>query len=93
MEKVEGIDRVRVSLNEGLTILDLKPSNTITMAKLRQIIKNSGFVSKDATIVARGEIKSANGHRVFDVSGTGERLTPAAEPQPADDAWRFSVSR
>ena len=71
MQKVDGIQTVRVSLNDGLTILDLKPGNAITLAKLRQIIKNNGFVSKEANVVARG---AANGPRGFVVSGTNERL-------------------
>ena len=28
MKKIDGIDNVRVSLKDGLTILDLKPGNT-----------------------------------------------------------------
>ena len=54
MQKVDGVQSVRVSLNDGLTILDLKAGNAVTLAKLRQIIKNNGFVSKEATAVARG---------------------------------------
>ena len=53
MQKVDGVQSVRVSLNDGLTILDLKAGNAVTLAKLRQIIKNNGFVSKEATAVAR----------------------------------------
>ena len=93
MEKVDGVDKVRVSLNDGLTILDLKPSNTITIAKLRQIIKNNGFVSRDAAVIARGEAKSVAGRRVFEVSETGEQLVPAADPQRVGDAWRLTLPR
>ena len=56
MQKVDGVQSVKVSLNDGLTILDLKPDNAVTLAKLRQVIKNNGFVSKEAQIVARGSI-------------------------------------
>ena len=57
MRKVEGVESVRVSLNDGLTILDLKPANAVTIARLRQIIKNNGFVSKEANVIAHGEPK------------------------------------
>ena len=89
MQKVEGVESVRVSLNDGLTILDLEPGNAVTMAKLRQIIKNNGFVSKEAIATARGEPK---GERAFLVSGTGEQLPVSSAAQKADTAWRLVVS-
>jgi ribosomal protein L19E len=67
MQKVEGVQAVRVSLNDGLTILDLKPGNAITLAKLRQIIKNNGFVSKDVSVIARGRPRMA--HEVSSSAG------------------------
>jgi hypothetical protein len=88
MQKVDGVQSVRVSLNDGLTILDLKPGNTVTLANLRQIIKNSGFVSKEVNVVARG---ATNGPRGFVVSGTNEQLSLSASPQQAADDWRFTV--
>ena len=54
MQKVDGVQSVRVSLNDGITILELKPGNAVTIAKLRQIIKNNGFVSQEAHVIARG---------------------------------------
>ena len=88
MQKVDGIQDVRVSLNDGVTILDLKPGNTVTLAKLRQIIKRNGFVSKDASVVARG---SANGQRTFVVSGTNEQVMLSAAPRPTGDKWELTV--
>ena len=77
-----------MSLNDGLTILDLKPENAVTLAKLRQIIKNNGFVSKEASVVARGATK---GPRGFVVSGTNEQLSVSASPQQVGDDWRLTV--
>ena len=93
MQKVGGVVDVKVSLKDGMTILDLKPGNHVTVAQLRQIIKNNGFVSKEASIVARGEVKTVSGQRLFEVAGTAEQLTPTADPQRADDAFRFVVQR
>jgi hypothetical protein len=87
MQKVDGIQSVRVSLNDGLTILDLKPGNAVTLAKLRQIIKNNGFVSKEATAVARGTVAD---ERTFVVSGTN-RLSLSSPPQRSEDDWRLAV--
>ena len=89
MQKVDGIQNVRVTLNDGLTILDLKPGNTVTLAKLRQIIKSNGFVSKEATVLARG---SVSGPRSFVVSGTNEQVMLSAVPRPTGDKWELSVA-
>jgi len=88
MQKVDGIQAVRVSLKDGLTILDLKPDNGVTLAKLRQIIKNNGFVSKEASVIARG---AANGQRGFVVSGTNEQLALSSQAQQSADDWRLTV--
>ena len=88
MKKVPAVAHVRVSLNDGLTVLDLKPGNTATLAELRQIIKNNGFVSKEATAVARGTVAD---DRTFVVSGTNERLSLSSPPQRTDDDWRLAV--
>ena len=88
MQKVDGVQSARVSLNEGLTILNLRPGNAVTVTRLRQIIKNNGFVSKEATVVADG---GSNGPQLFIVSVTNERLLTASEPQKVADGWRFVV--
>jgi hypothetical protein len=89
MKRNRSIDQVRVSLNDGLTILDLKPGNTTTLAELRQIIKNNGFVSKEAMVVARGAV-AADGI-TFVVSGSDERLPLSSPPQPSGDNWNLAV--
>jgi hypothetical protein len=89
MQKVDGIQAVRVSLKDGLTILDLKPGNGVTLAKLRQIIKNNGFVSKEAIIVASGH---PDGSDAFIVGGTSERILVSSPPQSTAGDWRFSAT-
>ena len=88
MKKVPSVAQVRVSLKDGLTILDLKPDNSTTLAELRKIIKNNGFVSKEASVVARG---TADGERGFVVSGTNEQLNLSAAPTNVGEEWRLVV--
>jgi hypothetical protein len=90
MKKVPAVSQVRVSLNEGLTVVDLKPGNTVTLAELRQIIKNNGFVPKEASLVARGSVGEKDGTS-FVVSGTNERLPLSSPAQKAGEDWRLSV--
>ena len=88
MQKVDGVQTVRVSLKEGLTVLELRPDNTVTLSELRTVIKNNGFVSKDAQIIARGAMRDG----MFDVSGTGERLTINAPATAVEDGrWRLTA--
>jgi hypothetical protein len=92
MQKIAGVQSVKVSLNDGLTILDLKPDNTVTLAKLRQVIKDNGFVAKEAQIVARGSTAVADGRPVFDVSGSKERLLLTMPARQVSDAWQLSIA-
>ena len=75
MQKVPGVVSVRVSLNEGLTVLDLKPGNDVTLTGLRQVIRNNGFVTKEAQVVAVGAVSTTGAGIVFEVMGSRERLT------------------
>lgn len=75
MQKVPGVASVRVSLNEGLTVLDLKPSNTVTLAHLREVIRNNGFVTKEAQITTVGTVLANDFNLAFEVSGSKERLS------------------
>ena len=81
MQKVKGVETVRVSLNDGLTILDFTPANTVKLNDLRQIIKNNGFVSKEAHVIVRGRAKDVTGGTVFETSGTGETFAVVSDPQ------------
>ena len=88
MRKVDGVQDVRVNLKEGLTVLELRPDNTVTMAQLRMVIRNNGFVSRDAQIVARGTPRGG----AFEVAGTGERLTVSSPPAASDNGrWRLTA--
>lgn len=75
MQKIPGVSRARVSLNEGLTVLDLKDENSVTLSHLRQVIRNNGFVTREAQVVARGLVTISGNQMRFEVSGSGESIT------------------
>jgi hypothetical protein len=89
MKKVDGVQNVQVILKDGATILELRPANKVTLAQLRTVIKNNGFVSKDAQVTARGAIDG----NAFVVAGTGERLPFVQKPSMSGDVGRFSSPR
>ena len=78
MQKVEGVKSVNVSLNEGLTTLELDPENRVTLANLRQIIRNNGFVTNESRVVARGTVTSSGSGLSLEVRGAKEKLTLTA---------------
>ena len=89
MKKIPAVTQVRVSLTDGLTILDLKPGNTTTLADLRQVIKRNGFVSKEATAIARGRVGPDD--KTFSVGGTGEELLLLVPPNEKGDDWQLAI--
>lgn len=91
MQKVPGVENVHVSLKDGLTSIDLESDNTVTVARLRQIIKNNGFVSKDVRVLAAGTPKPAGGRPGFEISRTNEVVHTRSDPQRAGDLWQFTV--
>ena len=88
MQKVDGVEKVEVRLNQGLTSLDLKSGNKITLAQLRSVIRNNGFVSKEATITAAGRLDA----NAFRVSGTNETLTVAGTLVQTGTESKFVVN-
>ena len=88
MQKVDGVEKVDVRLNQGLTVLDLKPGNKITLSQLRSVIRNNGFVSKEAALIAMGTAEGEG----FRVAGTGELLKTSEKPAAiTGGSWRMTV--
>ena len=92
MQKVDGVQSVKVSLRDGLTILDLRQDNAVTLARLRQVIKDSGFVAKEAQVLARGQAIDDRGAPAFEVGGTKERLLLTSPARPISDSWQLTVA-
>ena len=70
MRKVEGVESVDVSLERASAAINLRPGNRITLAQLRQIIKNNGFSAKEATVTVVGTLTERGGKPALTVSGT-----------------------
>jgi hypothetical protein len=88
MQKVEGVKSVVVSLKDGLTVLELREGNVVTLAQLRTVIKNNGFVSRDANIVARGSLTG----NTFEVRFSREILRVNGQlAKMENDRWRLVV--
>jgi hypothetical protein len=87
MQKIAGVQTVRVSLNDGLTVLDLRAGNAVTLKQLRGVLKDNGFVSEDARLEAIGIACFDAGKLAFRVSGADELfvVVPGQSPTGYED--------
>ncbi len=67
MAKVEGVESVEVSLNEGTATLKLKPGNRVHPARIRRIVLDNGFTPKGATVRVAGRLVEQDGRRALEV--------------------------
>lgn len=70
MRKVIGVESVKVSLNKGEALLRLKPGNSITVEKIRQIVIDNGFTPKDADAEVIGRVVERDGKPALAVAGS-----------------------
>jgi len=70
MRKVDGVESVDVSLERAAAVINLRPGNRITLAQLRQIIKNNGFSAKEATVTVVGTLTERGGKPALTVTGS-----------------------
>ena len=70
--KIDGVESVIVSLNQGRASIVLKQGNTVQLAQMDQAVKNNGFTPKEARVKVRGQVTVTEGKSKFKVLGTSE---------------------
>lgn len=78
--KVPGVASVDVTLKRGVAAIGLVDGNAVTLAQLRQVVKEAGYASRDAVVTVRGTIGSRDGATVLAVTGTAEIFRLEASP-------------
>ncbi len=68
MAKVEGVESVEVSLNEGTATLKLKAGNRVNPARIRQIVLDNGFTPKGAAVRVAGRLVKQDGKPALEVN-------------------------
>lgn len=79
VQKLPGVESVTVSLERASTEIQLRPGNTITLERLRTIIKNNGFTAKQATVTVVGRLIERGGQPALDVTGTNTVMLIVAD--------------
>lgn len=80
MKKVQGVESVKVSLNEGRAMIVLKPGNSVRLEQIRKAVEEQGFTPKDAKVKAVGDLTGTSGKLQFTVTGSRE-VFPVTESQ------------
>lgn len=79
VRKLEGVESVEVSLERGQASIRLRPGNRVTLQHLRQLVKNNGFSSREATVTVFGELLQDGADIVLSVAGLNVVLTVAPD--------------
>ncbi len=73
MKKIQGVELVKVSLNQGRATIVFKPGNSVRLEQIRKAVTEQGFTPKEARVKAVGDLTVAsNGHLQLRVSGSNE---------------------
>ncbi|MEQ9438429.1 MAG: heavy metal-associated domain-containing protein [Cyclobacteriaceae bacterium] len=56
LKKMDGLEKVQVSLNEGKAYINLASENTLTLQQIQEVVKSNGFSARKAEVVLQGEL-------------------------------------
>ncbi|MEQ8551689.1 MAG: heavy metal-associated domain-containing protein [Cyclobacteriaceae bacterium] len=56
LKKMDGLESVRVSLNDGKAYLKLASDNELTLQKIQEVVKSNGFSARNAEVTLKGEL-------------------------------------
>jgi copper chaperone CopZ len=84
LTKVDGVQSVTVSLEKAAADIQLRPGNRVTLAQLRQIIRDNGFVPKEANVTVIGTLVERGGKPALDVANLGMVWMLAADAKQRD---------
>lgn len=73
MKKIEGVQEVKVSLNQSKASVTFKPENHVTMGQILSAVQKNGFNPREAKVRMRGMIEKDAGGLALKVSGNDER--------------------
>jgi copper chaperone CopZ len=81
IRKLPGIESVDVSLERAAVDIRLRAGNTVSLSKLRQIIKDNGFTAREATVTVVGGLIERGGKPALNVTGPNVVMLIAPDPK------------
>jgi copper chaperone CopZ len=85
LKKLEGVKRVKVSLNKGNAILEFKTDSKLALADIRSTVRDGGFTPKEAKVKVSGTLKLEGDELRLKVGEVIYLLKPSDK---AKDAWQ-----
>lgn len=83
IDRIEGVQGAKVSLNEGRAVIELEPGNTVSLAQIQERVRRNGFTPQGATVTVRARVAVRGEALRLEVVGTQESFDVAATPQGA----------
>ncbi|MDX1767149.1 MAG: heavy metal-associated domain-containing protein [Arenibacter troitsensis] len=56
LKKMDGLQNVRVSLNDGKAYIELSKNNSLGLKQIQEEVKKNGFSAKNAEVVIEGKL-------------------------------------
>lgn len=82
--KVSGVESVDVSLERAMADIRLRSGNSVSLARIREIVKNNGFTAKEASVAVVGTLVERGGKPALEVAGTNTVMLLAPDPKQRD---------
>jgi len=85
LKKLPGVASVRVSLNDGRSVVRFNPDAGVGLEQIRAVVRDNGFTPKSATLTVAGTLVRDDQGWVLDAGGAGRyRLDAALLGQAAE---------
>lgn len=78
--KIQGVRSAKVSLNEGVAVVTFDSVNSVSIARLRDVIRDNGFTPKAADVKASGRIVDSGGAIALALPGVTRAIPLVAHP-------------
>lgn len=79
LNKMDGTEKVRVSLNDGKAYLDLTANNNLNLKQIQEEVKRNGFSAKKAEVILEGQFLKEDNFLKIRVNDENFYLTSSTE--------------
>jgi copper chaperone CopZ len=80
LKNLDGIEKVKVSLNDGKAYLNLASDNALTLQKMQEEVKSNGFSARDAKVSLKGRVVKNNNQLILKVNQESFLVSPESAP-------------
>lgn len=94
LQRLEGVQSVKISLNDGTADIRLASDNTQTLERIRQRIADNGFSPKEARVKLTATVQERNGEPVLaTTAGEIYALLPGVEAEKVFNRLQAAIGK